>query len=182
MSSPRAVTAIELVKSLHIDDSSMAALANAMKRHGKNHGMWLAYKREVYKEKLALETAYDSREAELVMKFSRTAKSAAEVTNYGRYEVKLDIELKDINRRLNTCKELMSFINDVDRLFSKQAELLTALLRIDHDVIIADKKTAFDLNVELRASIKRFNEIVQKFGRPWGSSSKDIDSALGGDR
>lgn len=164
---PRAVTAIALVKSLRIDDESMATIASTMKKHSENHGMWLSYKRELYKQKLQFERQIELKEAELVSRFAKTASTGVAVTNYSKYDVKLHPDMKRLREKLDEIKEAYEFVKDVDRLFSKRADIMANLLKIDHDVIIRDKRSAFDLNVELRHTIQSFNQLAESIGMPW---------------
>lgn len=164
---PRAVTAIALVKSLRIDDESLASIAGTMKKHSENHGLWLSYKRELYKQKLQFERQLELKEAELASRFSKTASSAAAVTNYAKYEIKLNPDMKRIREKLDEVKEAFEFVKDVDRLFSKRADIMANLLKIDHDVIVRDKRSAFDLNAELKHTIQSFNKLAESIGMPW---------------
>lgn len=164
---PRAVTATQVVKSLHIDDTSMATIANCMKQHSKDHGMWIAYKREVYKQELQTARELEIKVAELVSRFSKTASSASATTNYAKYDVVLDPDIKRLRENLDSCKEINRFISDVDRLFSKRADILSSLLKIDHESIVRGKREAFDLNLELRDTIQSFNTLTEQVGKPW---------------
>ncbi len=164
---PRAVTAVELVRTLHIDDSSMRTIADCMKKHSENHGMWIAFKREITKRKFALTRELEVREAEIVSRYAKTASSQAAVNNYAKYDLVLHPDIKRLKEQLDECRELDVFIGDVDRLFSKRAEILGKLLTIDNDAIVADRKSSFDLNAELRETIKSFNSIAERLGMPW---------------
>jgi len=164
---PRAVTAVELVKALHIDDSSMRTIANTMKRHSEDHGLWIAFKREITRRKFQLQRELEKKEAEIVSRFAKTASSQAAVNNYAKYDLVLHPDINRLKEQLDECRELDIFIGDVDRLFSKRAEILGKLLTIDNEAIVADRKSSFDLNVELRETIKSFNSIAENLGMPW---------------
>lgn len=164
---PRALSAIEVIKSMAIDDSSLATIANSIKQHSVDHGMWIAYERQAYHQKLLVERLIEECEAELVTRYSQTSKSASATTNYAKYEMQVHPEIKRLKRKLIDAEEILSFIRQVSRLFSKRADLLATLLRLDTEVIIRDKKSAFDLNVELRDGIRRYNSLIDRMNKPW---------------
>jgi len=155
-----------------IDDSSLASIANVIKTHSVDHGMWIAYEREFYHKKLLLDRKLEELSAELVSRYIQTAKSASAVTNYAKYELQVHPEIKQLNRQIIEAEEMLAFVKQVSRLFSKRADLLTVLLKLDHEVIVRDRKDAFDLNVELREGIRRYNTLTDRMNKPW---VQDVD-------
>ena len=164
---PRAISAIEIIRSMAIDDSSLASIANTIKTHSTDHGMWIAYEREFYHKKLLLDRKLEEREAELVSRYIQTAKSASAVTNYAKYELQTHPDIKQLNRQIIEAEEMLSFVRQVSRLFAKRADLLTVLLKLDHEVIVRDRKEVFDLNMELREGIRRYNTLTDRMNKPW---------------
>ena len=164
---PRAISAIEIIRSLAIDDSSLASIATCIKRHSVDHGMWIAYERDIYHRKLLADRQIEEKEAELVSRYAQTAKSASAISLYAKYEMQTHPEIKRMRRMLIELEESLSFVRQVGRLFSKRADLLTVLLKLDHDVIIHDRKDVFDLNVELREGIRRYNTLMDRMNKPW---------------
>lgn len=164
---PRAISAIEVIRSMSIDDSSLASIADSIKKHSVDHGMWIAYEREAFHKKLLLERTIEEKEAELVTKYIQNAKSASAVSNYAKYELQIHPDIKRLKRKLIDAEEFLSFVRQVGRLFSKRADLLSTLLRMDNEVIVRDKKSMYDLNVELRDGIRRYNYLIDRLNKPW---------------
>lgn len=162
-----ALTAAELVKQLAVDDSSLHALGATLKNHSKLHAQWIAYRRPLVKRLKNLQRQLKRKECELVAQFSQTAKSAAATTNYAKYEVPLHPDIKRLETEIDECTELIEFVRDVSSLFRERASLMSDLLKLDVDALIVDNKSTFDLNVEARDAIKRFNDLTELMGRPW---------------
>lgn len=164
---PRAISAIEIIKSVAIDDSSLASIANCVKEHSVDHGMWIAYEREIYHQKLLVDRQIVEREAELVSNYAQTSKSASATALYAKYDLQIHPDIKHLHRKLIDAEEMLSFVRQVNRLFSKRADMLSVLLKLDHEVIIRDKKDLYDLNVELREGIRRYNTLTDRMNKPW---------------
>lgn len=163
----RAVSAMELIKSLTVDDSSLKKIAETIKSHPVDRGMWLACQREYRKRVFDLRRKLREVEAEKVSRFASTASSAAAVTNYAKYDLVLDPDVKLAQRELDDAEEGLRFAETVDGVFKQRGELLAALLKLDHEVIVGAYSGDVDNTEFTRAKIKQFNTLMDNLDRPW---------------
>lgn len=166
--SVRAVSAMELIKSLAVDDSSLKKIAETIKTHPVDRGMWLACQREYRKRVFDMRRRLREVEAEKVSKFAASASSAAAVSNYAKYDLVLDPDVKRAQRELDDAEEGLRFAESVDSVFKQRGELLAALMKLDHEVIVG-AYTGNEGAVELtRRKIRDFNQLMENLDRPWG--------------
>lgn len=167
--SPKASTAVELVRSLRINDESLRSIAEDIKAHTQEHAIWVAQKRPLVQRKYALERELKERSAELTGQFQQGAPSAAAVQNYAKFELPRHPDIKRITKELDDCREALDFIGDTDSLFRERSSLLIALLKIDADVIISDKIDTWTQQEVSRAAVIRFNKVAEAVGTKWGN-------------
>lgn len=168
--SPKAATVNELVESLEIDDSSLARIADALKSHPVNHAVWIGYERMCRQQLAEVDMQMDEVTGRLVGLYEKEAKSAAAVQNYAKHEMKLHPEYKAVAARQRWLQDQIRFCEEVSRCFTKRADLLIALTKLDASVIVNEHKGAQSARVDARQATIRFNKIVNALHQPWGNS------------
>lgn len=164
VTSPLQMTITELVNSVAIDDTSLAAIMDSMKTHSTTHATWIGYERICRKRLTEAQKQLKQVTSRMVAMFEKTAKSATAVTNYAKYEVNLHPDVVSASDLVDFYTDQIRFCEEVSRLFSKRADLMVALSRMDKEAMIAAAK---EKNVAVRESAQRFNRLMEYLDKPW---------------
>ena len=151
----------ELIAGLQVDDSSIHAIAEEIKQHPLKHAAWLCHHRMAEEQLLQAENEYAQLIGRKVTLFQRTANSAAAVTNYAKYEVILDPDVRRAQQKSDHYRMWKGFTEDVSRLYSRRGEMLMALLKIDHAAIINDNRTSQAMYGAAQSARKSFNNLIE---------------------
>ena len=161
------LTLQEIIDTLVVHDESLSAIADDMKKHSLHQATWAAYTREVRMELLRTENELEQTIGRLVTEFSRTASSATAVQNYAKYEVVTNHDVVSLKNRIAEIKNNLSFCTEVYNVMSRRCDLLIALAKIDHNVIVSSSGPKMD-GLAIREQIVRFNRITEIMSQPWG--------------
>lgn len=154
----------ELISGLQVDDSSIHAIAEEIKQHPMKHAAWLCHHRMAEEKLLQAENDYSQLVGRKVTLFQRTASSAASVSNYAKYEVILDVDVRMAQQRVDHYRMWKGFTEDVSRLYSRRGEMLMALLKIDHEAIVNDARTSQAMYMAAQNVRKTFNNLIESSG------------------
>ena len=151
----------ELISGLQIDDSSLQAIAEEIKQHPLKHAAWLCHHRMAEERLLQSESEYAQIIGRKVTAFQRTANSAAAVSNYAKYEVILEPDVRMAQQKVDHYRMWRGFTEDVSRLYSRRGELLMSLLKIDHAAIVNDMRTSQNMHAATMRVRTAFNNLVE---------------------
>lgn len=165
---PASATLLDIIGDMQVDDSSLAAIADAMKTHSSVHGLWIAYARACRAHLTKAELDLETRTAELVALYEKSAKSASAVANYAKYEVRLHPDIRDLTQRVAFLRDNMKFFSDMNGCMRSRADLLIAVSRLDEDAIVNTNKVN-SMNMQMRDATRRFNQLVNQLSAPWGN-------------
>jgi len=124
---------------MYIDDSSLNALANELKRQPMMYAAFTNFARHLRERRETLKLELKEYMAAAVKKYRVHAKSAADVKLYRENDLMVDATVRALNRKIIKATEFAAFASHMEQCLYKRNDALIALLKADAGAVIIDK-------------------------------------------
>lgn len=161
---------MEVMDDLAIHDESLASIANDMKTHAVAQSRWAAHCRGIRAQLAQAEYELDQFVAQAVTNYSRSTikPSASAVSNYAKYEVQTLPAYQTLKQKQLQLKQLLAYSMDIFAIFTKRADMLIALSRLDQNVILS---AHLDARMEARKQTMAYNRMEELLANHrWGDA------------
>lgn len=160
------MTLQEIFEDLVVHDQSLASIAQDMKQHAVSQASWASHMRTLRMELSAAENDLELFVAQAVTNFNTDGKAATAVQNYAKFTVPTLPQYTALKNKISYLKNTLSFSMDVNGIYSKRADMLISLSRLDQQVILSQNSE--QAQVTIRAATLRANRLDDLLHQPWG--------------
>ena len=160
------MTLQEIYEDLVVHDQSLATIAQDMKQHAVSQASWASHMRTLRMELSAAENELELFVSQAVTNFASDAKADTAVQNYAKFTVPTLPQYSALKNKITFLKNTLSFAIDVYGIYSKRADMLISLSRLDQNVILS--QNAEQAQVTIRAATIRANKLDDLLNQPWG--------------
>lgn len=161
-----------LLEELKIDDTSLYTLNNELKRHTQLQAELLLLLRYAKMKLNALELQEETLVSRIIAKLckeaeengkpiSSTAKDKLKKTDIPRFK-----EYRELKQELNEATEEVEYLNSLQFIMSKRAELLMAIVNLDKSRVVSEHVLNSDEGLKARVSLyeKKMKKLITNKG------------------
>lgn len=160
------MTLQEILEDLVVHDESLATIAEDMKTHALSQAAWASHMRSLRMQLAQSENDLESVVSRAVSAFAADGKAATAVQNYAKFTVPTLPEYTRLKERITFLKNTLHFAVDVHNIFSKRADMLIALSRLDQNVILSQRTE--NSSISIRSATIKANKMDELLNQPWG--------------